>query len=767
MRGTRWLLLLAIIGIIGGIGAKYRAQIRVLRGRDQALAKPAPLSPDLNSSSEGWHYVKTDNRQGGGRVLAEVWAKDFQELKDSSRADLKEVKLRLPNKKGDAYDLVESAAASFFKSDQRLYSEGKTNIVLNMPLAGEPKHTLTSITTSGVAYDTTGRADTDQPASFIFEGGHGSATGASYDPNTRQLLMKSDVTMFYKSRGPNAKPMKIEGGSLEYHEAESEILLRPWGRLTRDKTVVEGENVVLYLQDDGEGHKSIHKVQANKAHGTDDYPTRKLQYAADELWIDMDDDGTVKQIIAQTNAKLVSTSDTAETTVTAYHVELAFVPEGHESILTGVTTSGDSVVTSKPLPGPGRQQLSETHILRSDKLEMKMRAGGKDIENVVTHGPGTLEFLPNLPIQHHRNMQSGDMTIAYGPGNRIESFRTTNARTTTDPTDAEKKRNRTSSVTASRDLLAHFEPKTGRMVSMEQWGDFTYDEGDRHARAAKATLDSDHNQILLETSARMWDPTASTSADHIRMDELTGDFVAEGGVNSSRLPDKDEKKNSEMLSGDQPLQAQARKMDSRNRNRAIHYEGGVTMWQGANRIQGDVIDVDREKHTLVADGNVVTNLWEQPKDDPKQKKSPAAPVLTVVRAPHLVYTDANRLAVYTGGVLLTRPNMEVKAKEIHAYLADKGADSQLEKAFADGAVQITQAAGDGTRVGTAEHAEYYTADQKVFLRDGRPKLVMHPLNGQDKMSVGTDLTYFANDDRLLVNGSPAQPGQSEIKRKHK
>jgi hypothetical protein len=27
------------------------------------------------------------------------------------------------------------------------------------------------------------------------------------------------------------------------------------------------------------------------------------------------------------------------------------------------------------------------------------------------------------------------------------------------------------------------------------------------------------------------------------------------------------------------------------------------------------------------------------------------------------------------------------------------------------------------------------------------------------------LTYFANDDRLLVNGSRAQPGQSQIKRK--
>ena len=65
------------------------------------------------------------------------------------------------------------------------------------------------------------------------------------------------------------------------------------------------------------------------------------------------------------------------------------------------------------------------------------------------------------------------------------------------------------------------------------------------------------------------------------MDQRNGDFTAQGNVNSSRLPDKDQKKNSEMLSGDEPLQAQAAKMDSKNRNRLVHYEGNVLMWQGA------------------------------------------------------------------------------------------------------------------------------------------------------------------------------------------
>ena len=60
-------------------------------------------------------------------------------------------------------------------------------------------------------------------------------------------------------------------------------------------------------------------------------------------------------------------------------------------------------------------------------------------------------------------------------------------------------------------------------------------------------------------------------------------------------------------------------MVSANRNRTIHYEGDVLMWQGANRIQADTVDLDREKRLLVADGHVVTNLWEESKDEEEEK----------------------------------------------------------------------------------------------------------------------------------------------------
>ena len=87
-----------------------------------------------------------------------------------------------------------------------------------------------------------------------------------------------------------------------------------------------------------------------------------------------------------------------------------------------------------------------------------------------------------------------NMVIAYGPQNHIESFRASDVRTQTDPTADEFKRKVPVSVTSSRQMQATFEPKTSRMSSMEQTGEFRYDQGDRHATAAKATLDETQNR---------------------------------------------------------------------------------------------------------------------------------------------------------------------------------------------------------------------------------------------------------------------------------
>jgi lipopolysaccharide export system protein LptA len=762
-RGARWFLLVAIAAILASVAVTYRAKKMEMRA--QAPSRPQPLPPGMTSSAANY----THSQMVGNHVTYHIEADDFRELKDSGRVDLKGVRLKLFNKDDTAYDLVTSDAATLTTADSRFCSDGDVLITLGEPVAGAPPHALVAIKSSGICVDSnTGKADTDRPSTFKFQNGDGKATGASYDPATGELVMKSDVEVDWRGKGPNAKPMKIESGSLTYHEADSAISLEPWGRLTRGNTVVEGQDAIVHLQEflteDGKGQFVLHQVDAKMAHGTDAYPNRKLQYAAGEMSVAFDDDGVAQTLSGRSNAQVTSVSDTAETTVKADNVVMSFSTDNDESVLQHVAATGNAVVTSKPLPAPGRT-LSESHALSAQSLEMKMRPGGKEIESVVTHSPGNLEFFPNLPEQRHRTLTGNDIVIAYGPQNRIESFRSTNVTTRTDPTAEERKRNRKTSTTTSREMLARFDPKTGKVATIEQTGDFAYDEDDRHARAAKATLDSSQDVILLQTSARMWDSTGSTSAGRIRLDENTGDFTAEGGVTSSHMPDQDPKKSSDMLSGSEPVQGRARKMVSTNHNRSIHYEGDAVMSQGADRILADAIDVDREKRTLVANGNVTTDLWEQPKDDPPgdasakagAKKAPRAPVRTVAHAPHLVYTDQDRLAVYTGGVDLARAGLWVKSTELRAYLANTG-DSRLDKAFAEGAVQIVDNAGGHTRTGTGNHSEYYATEKKVILRGSKAKLA----DSGGNTSEGLELTYYPDDDRLLVNGAQKDPVKTRL-----
>jgi lipopolysaccharide export system protein LptA len=85
----------------------------------------------------------------------------------------------------------------------------------------------------------------------------------------------------------------------------------------------------------------------------------------------------------------------------------------------------------------------------------------------------------------------------------------------------------------------------------------------------------------------------------------------------------------------------------------------------------------------------------------------------------------------------------------------------LERAFADGAVEIVETSKDRVRRGTGEHGEYEVSSEKVVLHGGQPVL-NDSVRGTAR---GQRLTYFANNDRLLVDGHANQPAVSKINRR--
>jgi lipopolysaccharide export system protein LptA len=768
MRGTRWLLLLAIVAVLAGVGITYRIQ----KGNLQATApaKPAMLPTSVSGLRNQVRFAHAD----GDRTTWEITAHKITQEQGTNQVHLDQVELKIYNKTGDEYNLVKCANAEFDQAGSHMYSEGEVEITLRVPVKGQPARPLTNIKSSGVRFDVkTGKAETDRPATFTFENGTGKAVGASYDPTTRELHLSHDAQINHQAPGPRALPMKIEAGDLTYKEAASLVWLTNGARLTRQNTVVNAKTGIVKLEDG-----LIRQVDAVEVQGVDEYPRRKLQYAADELRVTYSEYGEVERISGKRNARLISLSEGSETTMTSDVVDLDFEIVNDESVLKKAVGNGNAVIESKPVAAADGK-LPETRIVHSQVIEVRMRPGGREIELVQTLAPGRLDLIPNQAVQRQRRLDAEQMTMTYGPGNQLQSFRAIGVQTETQPNAEESKKKQAVSKTRSKNMSAEFDPATGRMKRMEQWNDFSYEAGERRARANRAVMEADDNVMTLDTAARVWDATGATSADLIRIDQKTGDFAANGHVSSSRQPDK---KNSPsgMLAGDQPVESMADRMTAANRNRLLHYEGHVVMWQGGDRITAERTDIDREKRTLSAAGGVVTQFLERKESAPIPGSQAPGASFVIVKSANMVYTDQDRLAHYTGAVVLHRPGLQVKADDLRAILAESKAesknaeskkdakkegadegDSRIEKAYADGHVEIVQAAPDRTRTGTSDHAEYFTDNERIVLRGGQPQMV----DSKKGYARGAELTYFVNDDRLLVSGSAQQRATSRLRRK--
>ncbi len=304
-------------------------------------------------------------------------------------------------------------------------------------------------------------------------------------------------------------------------------------------------------------------------------------------------------------------------------------------------------------------------------------------------------------------------------------------------------------------MIAKFTPDTNQIATIDQPGNFRYQEGVRKAQAKRAFLEQTINRITLTDGARVSDDTGSTIADKIVMNQANGDMDASGHVVSTHAPDPNQKPGTSMLDDTKSMQAKADEMQTRENNTKVFYEGHAEIWQGANRVSAQAIDLDRDNQTLHAVGDVVSELVDNKSSNQPNQASTTGntgPVFTMVRSPELFYRDDKRIALYTGPVKLTREKMTVTAAELQAFLTPKTQNnsdqSSLDHAVADGDVTVVEVRPDRTRTGTAQHCEYYTNEDKVVLNGG----VAQMNDSYKGLTKGLQLTYYSGEEHLIVDG---------------
>ncbi len=617
------------------------------------------------------------------------------------------------------------------------------------------------IRTRAVSLDAqTNRTWTGEPAEFEFGLASGRCVGASYDPNAREIVMESNAELRWASADGRRPPLEIRASKVIYREATADVILMDPSELRRGGFQLRGRDAFVKLDDEGR----LQHVQTTQAAGSDRMPGRVLEFASGELMVRFTPEAEVSKIEATRRATIVSASAPGVTEVAADRVDLDFEPGREGAELRHALAMGQGRVESRPAARTGRPP-QPVRVLTSDVIHLAMRPGSSELERVWTEAPGRIEFRPAAAEQPFRAVTGERFTFGYAAENRLELFRATKADTLTRrpaANGAGAKAGEGKAVetrTRSDDLEARFDPATGELDWLRQWGGFEYQEGARRAVADEARLEGRTDRIELAGRARVWDEAGMTSAPRIRIDQKQDTSVAEGGVSAVLRPQQQD--GGGLVRSSEPLRATAQRMTMQEQNRKILFEGDAVLWQGEMRLRGRRVWIDRKEERLEAEGSVVAEI----PDERGGAQGRAAGRISVVRAPSLVYDGKGKQALFAGGVTLERPAMTVESRTLRAFFSEQAAggrtETRLERLEADGAVVIREFARGRRRTGRGEHGEYFPAEERMVLSGGNPSVE----DEQRGVTRGAVITWFGRQDRMIVDNEGAGPAVSRVKRK--
>jgi lipopolysaccharide export system protein LptA len=242
----------------------------------------------------------------------------------------------------------------------------------------------------------------------------------------------------------------------------------------------------------------------------------------------------------------------------------------------------------------------------------------------------------------------------------------------------------------------------------------------------------------------------TTTARTTRLNRSTGDAAAEGDVKST-YSDLKAQPGGALLASADPIHVTAQAMNAHRSPAIATYTGTARLWQDANVVEAPTIQFDRDRRSVLAqgDGKPVSTVLVQTDKDGK-----VTPVAITSRT--LSYTDADRTAHFEGGVIANGANITISATQADAYLLprvehspDASKSGQLEKivAMGDVTVQETDRRAAGQKL-------VYTAAEDRFVLTGGPPSIFDAEHGK---ITGDSLTFYKHDDRVLVEGRSTSP----------
>jgi lipopolysaccharide transport protein LptA len=709
----------------------YRDYQATRQARDLRIpVPPEAIAANVSSRSGRWEWEQSQAESA--RVT--VSAQGFRQGKDSSTIHLTDVELRVYHEDDAAFDRIETGAALFDLDASRLVSETEVVITLGVP-ADQPASDdpgLTRIVTQGAVFDTkAGTADTESQTVYRFADGAGSSQGAFYDSASRYFWMKSQARIERFPATPGGDRTVIQAGRLYYQERDSRIDLRDGASLERGKQRIEATEAEVHLT---EG--KVRQIDARDARGSDKSGDREVVFSSPNLTAIYRTDQSLEKVIGDGPSRLVSTSATSRLTVSGEHMDLIYgAPSAEgESPLDEALVREKGIVLVEPAP----EAKGDRRLIESAWLRLKMRPGGESAQFVETLEPGRMAITPAGAEAPSRRLEAKHIRVDYSESNRME-------RLAADGRVALERASETPSGKPLRtwsEQLALELDEAGETRSLKQWAGFRFDDGERTGASEEALFNPATDQMVMTGKAHVEDPAGRISAHAIRLEQGSDKLSALGDVAAVYRNTTREKTSAGLFAESEPVYAAGQEMESDQAKGVIVYRGAARLWQGANRVEGKTIRIDRPGRKLQAEGEVVSYLEEKP------KKEGEKPSMLVIQARRLDYSEETRAAVYTDDVRLERGELDVRADWLEAQLSPANEDESatLERAHATGDVEIAD--GSTQRRGSGDEALYNPETEIVILR-GKPARAVNEAGEETR---GAELNYALNDDRLQVSG---------------
>jgi lipopolysaccharide export system protein LptA len=727
---------------------------------------PAAVPATVEQRSAGFTFSKVV----GDRTEFTVRASRATEFVDGGRSLLEDVWITAYGGAGERFDNLHTRSCDYLTASESISCAGDVQIDLDRPsnqrVRESPKETKDSphveVATSHVSFDhKTGLAMTDRPASFRFSQGEGQGVGFRYEAQQGEIQLLSSVEL------------ALHGANADEHapRASQQVL-----NLTGSSMTFERDRRLIHLLG------PVHARQGN------------LDLVCGKLDVELDEHMYARRLIATEQPELRSEGPSHVSlkaqTITAVasptRIEAIIAEGGVRAVAQGANgedqLQADRVgtelyaVTNQPrlLVATGRVVARSNRAGATRKLESSMlrldfapsEKGGQALVQRAVTPAGTVEFedsamVSGKPAQEWMQLSAQHLEADFSGENELRQLHGS------ENVQFERRIGEAPlQATTSKEMVAQFSPDGGWSV-VDQTGNVQLHQENQTAQAERAHFERASDSTLLQGSVIITDVNSKTTARSAVFSQATNEFHATGRV---ATVEKSNRASQFVNFAPGPGRVSGERLDADTTTGRAVYSGNARLWQGDSIVEAETIELNRQAHTLRANGQVHAVFPQAAgtsHGSASSGKQPNKPEFWQAEGNRLIYQSdesrgrmEERVRAHSDEGSMTADTMDFFfAPAGNSAASDgkvapntsghppngSGTGQQLSRASAFGSVNVEQQG----RHGKATRADYTAEDGKFVLSGGTPTVY----DASGNATQGRQLTFFFGDDSINVDSA--------------